>query len=119
MNMELLGKLLDAGFTRDEIMQLTRTDAPAPEEPKPVEEPEPVDDPKPAEEPKPAEPEPEPSDTDKRLAGIENNISALIKTIQMSNLLNNSHGGNTTSLDDQTDAIMASIIRPETGKESR
>lgn len=117
MNMELLGKLLDAGFTRDEIMQLTRTDAPAPEEPKPVEEPEPVDDPKPAEEPKPAEPEP--SDTDKRLAGIENNISALIKTIQMSNLLNNSHGGNTTSLDDQTDAIMASIIRPETGKESR
>lgn len=118
MNMELLGKLLDAGFTKEEIIQLTRTDSPAPEDDqKPVEEPEPEQEQKPAEESKPAEPEP--SDTDRRLAGIENNISALIKTIQMSNLLNNSHGGNATSLDDQTDAIMASIIRPETGKESK
>ena len=117
MTIDQVMLLVEKGFSRDDIMKLTETATQ-----------ENVDPVEPAQEQQTQEPEQEPAqtedaatqepnETDKRLAGIENNISALIKTIQASNLLNNSHGGSTQSLDDQTDAIMASIIRPNTEKE--
>lgn len=60
---EKIEKLLDAGFTKDEIMKLIPQDAPAPE---PEKKPEPKPEPKPEEkdpEPKPEEKEPEPFNT--------------------------------------------------------
>ena len=123
MTIDQVMLLVEKGFTRDDIMQLTGTaqqETSVPDEP--AQEQTSDQDPEPVQEPE-KKPEPEkkqePNETDKRLAGIENNISALIKTIQTSNLLNNSHGGNEKSLDDMTDSIMASIIRPETGKEQK
>ena len=49
-----------------------------------------------------------------RFAGIEKRIDELIKSVHSSNLLNDSFGGLPDSLEDQTDKILACIIRPET-----
>lgn len=60
---EKIEKLLDAGFTKDEIMKMLPQDAPAPEHEK---KPEPKPEPKPEEkdpEPKPEEKDPEPFNT--------------------------------------------------------
>ena len=106
MKAELLEKLLDAGFTKDEIIQLARDE--------------------PDQDPNPVEPEPKPvqnpgSDTDndeteKRLSGIEKNLSDLVKAIQLQNLRNDSFSDIGDSLEDKTDKIMMSIIRPEPEK---
>ena len=63
------------------------------------------------------EPEPaaaaEPTATEKRLDSIEQSISKLIKSIQANNLKSDAFGKQADSLEEQTDKIMASIIRPE------
>ena len=115
MKAELLEKLLDAGFTKDEIIQLARDE--------PDQDPNPVE---PDQDPNPVEPEPKPvqnpgSDTDndeteKRLSGIEKNLSDLVKAIQLQNLRNDSFSDIGDSLEDKTDKIMMSIIRPEPEK---
>ena len=125
MKAELLEKLLDAGFSKDEIIELAR-DRPAQKEPEPAKDPEPekdsepVKDPEPIKDPEPVkdpEKEPEKEDnTGKRLDSIEQSIAKLIKTIQTSNVKNDSFGAGQDSLEEQTDRIMASIIRPETEK---
>lgn len=51
--------------------------------------------------------------TGTRLDKMEATIQSLIKTIQAQNLKNDSFGSSGQTLDEQTDAIMASIIRPE------
>ena len=121
MKVELLEKLLDAGFSKDEIIELAR-DQPTQKEPEPAKNPEPAKDPdpEPANDPEPAkEPEKEPVQEDttgKRLDSIEQTIEKLIKTIQTSNVKKDSFGAGQDSLEEQTDRIMASIIRPETEK---
>ena len=51
---------------------------------------------------------------DEQLNQLNNSIQKLIKTIQVSNLHNNSIPTNgTTDINDKVDSIMASIIRPE------
>ena len=122
MKPELLEKLLNAGFTKDEIIQLAR-DEPNPEPtpnpdptPNPEPNPEPTPNPEPNPEPTPnptLEPNPVSDATEKRLSGIEKGISDLIKAVQASNLKNDSFGNSADSLEAQTDRIMASIIRPE------
>lgn len=112
MNTETLVRLLDAGFTKDEIMKLTETQpapepSPEPEQPAPEQEAEP-------EQPAPEQPAPENGETDKRLTAIENNIAALVKAVQLNNLKNDSFGSVPDSLETQTDKIMASIIRSDT-----
>ena len=93
-------KLLESGFTVDEIRKMQET---APE-PQPDPQPEP-------------QKEPEPSETDKRLDALETSISKLVKTLQESNLKNSSFQSDPAdSLEAQTDKIMASIIRPEPAK---
>lgn len=129
MKAELLEKLLDAGFSKDEIIQLARDEPitnpeqkPDPEtnpEQKPDPEPEKKPDPeqKPDQEPeKKPDPEPKADETEKRLSGIEKNISDLVKAIQLQNLKHDSFMNNPDSLEDQTDKIMMGIIRPETEK---
>lgn len=123
MKTELLEKLLDAGFTKDEIIQLARDEPitkPEPEK-KPEVNPEPENKPEPETNPEPeVKPEPETkaepvqnNETEKRLTSIEKNISDLVKAIQLQNLKRDSFNNTPDSLEDQTDKIMESIIRPE------
>ena len=125
MKTELLEKLLDAGFTKDEIIQLARDEPitkpevnpesevnPEPET-NPETNPEPEVKPEPEKKPE-TNPEPAQNDeTEKRLTSIEKNISDLVKAIQLQNLKHDSFNSNPDSLEDQTDKIMESIIRPE------
>lgn len=121
MDAVLLGKMLDAGFTKDEIMKLIPAEPMTSQAEAAADDPEPVD----AEPAAPAEPEqkapdPEPGPAadnnaamEKRLSGIEKSISDLMKTIQSENRKHDSFGGSPESIDEQTDRIMESIIRPE------
>ena len=124
MTTGLLEKLIDAGFTKDEIMRLARDepepikDQPAPEEPK---EPEPENI---QEQPAPEEPKPQDSGISEyvtkmgdRLTGIEQKFADLLKTIQSQNLRNDFIQSAGDDLETQTDNIMKSIIRPEIKKE--
>lgn len=121
MDAVLLGKMLDAGFTKEEILSLIPAEPMTSQAEAAAEDPEPVD----AEPAAPAEPEqkapdPEPgpaADTaamEKRLSGIEKSISDLVKTMQAENRKHDSIGGLPDSLEDETDRIMKNMIRPET-----
>jgi hypothetical protein len=102
MTFDQLMKLLDAGFTKQEIMALNGTPAPAPQ---PDPEPEPQPEPAPAPQP---EPEPEPAPTPQNdQAAILAKLEELNQTIIRSNI-NNSRQPETESVDD----ILATIIRP-------
>ena len=107
-------KLLESGFTVDEIRKMQE---PAPEpqqdpQPEPQQEPEPERQQEPTPEP---QQDPEPSETEKRLGALETSIEKLVKTLQESNLKKASFNSDPAdSLEAQTDKIMASIIRPET-----
>ena len=108
MKVEQVIRLLDAGYTRDEItametgeampeVEQTEQDNPIPENPE-------------ASETKTTDIE---SDVlSKRLDSIEESIQKMIKTFQNSNLKHDSFSG-LESLEDKTDDIMKSIIRPE------
>lgn len=124
MTTGFLEKLIDAGFTKDEIMRLARDepepikDQPAPEEPK---EPEPGNI---QEQPAPEEPKLQDSGISEyvtkmgdRLTGIEQKFTDLLKTIQSQNLRNDFVPSAGDDLETQTDNIMKSIIRPEIKKE--
>ena len=118
--------LLDKGFSRDDIMVLVGSGTQAEtakQEPEPEPEQEPEQNPEPdpadkaAEPAKPAKPEPaQESETDKRLDSLEKSISGLLKTIQTQNLVNDSFGKAGKSLEEQTDDIMATIIRGTTAR---
>ena len=138
MTVEQVFTLLDKGFSRDDIMQLIgdgSTPSPVPatdsgtsgadpgqdrSSPVPDAKPEKeitagpaadaADDPEPE---KPAAAAAEPTATEKRLDSIEQSISKLIKSIQANNLKSDAFGKQADSLEEQTDKIMASIIRPE------
>lgn len=111
MTVDQVFQLLDKGFTRDDIMKLTEanvvTDAqPEQTEPEPQEtQPEP--------EQKPVTQPEEQEQTGKRLDSIEQSISKLVNAIQLQNLRNDSFGSSGETLEEKTDKIMASIIRPE------
>lgn len=122
MDAVLLGKMLDAGFTKEEIMKLIPAEPMTSQAEAAANDPEPVD----AEPAAPAEPEqkaPDPEQgpaadnnaaMEKRLSGIEKSISDLMKTIQAENRKHDSIGGLPESLEEETDRIMKGIIRPET-----
>lgn len=115
-------KLLAAGFNHDEIMQLARDEpmaAPESKEPPAAPEPDnpaaPDPEPGPAAEKQETEPAaaPENTETNNRLDALEKSIAALVKSIQTQNVKNDSYGGMPDSLEQQTDKIMMSIIRPD------
>ena len=122
MDAVLLGKMLDAGFTKEEILSLIPAEPMTSQADAAADDPEPVD----AEPAAPAEPEhkapdPEPGPAadnnaamEKRLSGIEKSISDLVKTMQAENRKRDSIGGLPDSLEDETDRIMKNMIRPET-----
>lgn len=123
MNTELIGKMIDAGFTKNEIMQMVNGNniEPANTEPAPVENSPVVNqDPSPVETAPietPNEPE-TPTETntseqmEKRLSGIEKNIADLVKAMQLNNVRNDSFNNNLETLEERTDKAMAEIIRP-------
>ena len=114
MNTDLLVRLLDAGFTKDEILKLIPEPAHAEPETAAPEAPEAE---QAAADPEPAAPTAEQAaadpGTDKRLEAIENSIASLVKAVQLNNLKNDSFGTDPDSLETQTDKIMAGIIRPD------
>ena len=127
MTTGLLEKLIDAGFTKDEIMRLARDepepikDQPAPEEPK---QPEPENIQKQPAQPVQEEPKQQDSGISEtvtkmgdRLSGIEQKFTDLLKAIQNQNLRNDFIQSAGDDLETQTDNIMKSIIRPEIKKE--
>lgn len=136
MKVDLLERLLDAGFTKDEIISLTRE---TPVKTEVTNDAEKIE--HPAEHGSHDEAETgnqeqstggnvaehqtetgtktEPDNNtgtafEDRFTGIEKRIDELIKSVHSSNLLNDSFGGMPDSLEDQTDKILACIIRPET-----
>ena len=129
MKAELLERLLDAGFSKDEIIQLAR-DEPIKqgvtnehgntENPginKSENEDNPGDQDNPGSNDNPGDqnkPENNPGTAfETRLEGIEKRIGDLIKAVQTSNVKKDSFETHSDSLEEETDKIMRSIIRPE------
>lgn len=135
MKVDLLERLLDAGFTKDEIISLTRE---TPVKTEVTNDAEKIEHPtEPGPDAKIETGAPEQSTTgnvaehqtetgikteqdnnpgstfEDRFTGIEKRIDELIKSVHSSNLLNDSFGDMPGSLEDQTDKILACIIRPE------
>ena len=102
MTFDQLLQLLDAGFTKEEIMALTGAPAPQTE---PAPQPEPAPQTEPAPQPEPA-PQTEPAPMNDQ-AAILAKLEELNQTIIRSNI-NNSKQPETESVDD----ILAAIIRP-------
>ena len=128
MKLELLERLLDAGFSKDEIIQLSRGDqgtAPDPDENQEyhqieigelVETAADENSSNQAEENESGN-EKEAVNADvsnfgKRLEGIEKTITDLTKAIQAGNLRNDSFPNPVESLEERTDKAMTEIIRP-------
>ena len=121
MNADLLGKLLDAGFSKEEILSLVKPEPMTSQAEAAADDPEPVEaEPAAPTEPEQKAPDPEPGPAadnaamEKRLSGIEKSISDLVKTMQAENRKRDSIGGFPDSLEDETDRIMKNMIRPET-----
>ena len=100
--------LLDAGFNKDEIMALDQTGEVTRIVPDPDPNPAPADDPVPDPAPAPA------AAPDPITKQLNDNISKLIKTIQASNLINNT-ADKLPDLNKEVDSIMESLIRPIKG----
>lgn len=133
MKVELLEKLIDAGFTKDEIFELTRGQTEggkAPDETRKPDtqgepdvtdqtgnekQPDVTDNPGNGNEPgNQDKPDDNPGSAfENRLAGIEKSITGLVKAVQAANLKNDMFNGSPDSLEDETDKIMMGIIRPE------
>ena len=115
MNYSEVKELLQAGFTAEEIrgMLITPTDNPQnpqdnpqPEQPRPVQ---------PEEQPQPVQPEE--NQDDAKFNQLNATMEKLIKTIQLSNLNNNSFDHmKETDINAEVDKIMAGLIRPEREK---
>ena len=116
MNYSEVTKLLDAGFTVDEIRGMMGSNPqnpqdnpqPAPEQPEQLPEPDTV-----------VQPVPQPTpEQEEKFSQLSQSIEKLIKTIQVSNLQNRSFDTpETPDINKQVDSIMAGIIRPEHEKQ--
>lgn len=114
MNFELIRKLINAGFTDDEISTIigATTSAPAPEpKPKPAPEPKPEPTPKPKPEPTP-EPKPEPS-SEPNNGDLIKAIQSLETTIRASNLVNTVLP--TVDTQKTADDVLANMLDPKKG----
>lgn len=126
MTLSEINRLLDAGFTHDEIMSLSTESTGNPQDEKQTT----VQNEKPADEKKPdsvsdekpgadqqTENKPDPiSELKDLFADLKKSNDELRKTIQESNLKKDSFGGQLENLDKQVDDIMTSII---TGQEKK
>lgn len=120
-------ELLAAGFTHDEIMQLSTVSTGNPQVTLTSQQEAALDDPEPeAQNTNDVSPDPDHdpgqlaqnNNDNPMLTQLNETMNKLIRTIQTSNLQNNSFDKSTeTDINKQVDSIMASIIRPEHKKE--
>ena len=116
MNYSEVKELLQAGFTAEEIRGMLITPADNPQNPQdnpqpkqPEEQPQPE---QPEEQPQPVQPEQ--TQDDAKFNQLNDTMEKLIRTIQHSNLNNNSFDHmKETDINAEVDKIMAGIIRPE------
>ena len=125
MKLDQVIRLLDAGYSKEEIQQMeagnqepqeqeTPKPEPAAEQPEPEKKPAAAEqDPasKPEEKGPAAETAPDP-ETGKRLDGIEQQLKALIKTMQANNVRRDSFGSAGEDIDTQADKALAALIQP-------
>ena len=110
MNYSEVKELLQAGFTAEEIRQMMNPQANNPQNPQDN----PQDQPQP-DQPQPEQPEQTQDDT--KFNQLNATMEKLIKTIQSSNLNNNSFDQmKETDINTEVDKIMAGLIRPEREK---
>lgn len=114
MTLNEIFKLIDAGFSKADILTLAGSQQTDPKpDPKPEPKPEPKEDPKPEPKPDP-KPEPQETETDKLVKALGLQVEGLTKALQASNIRNTEHNGQEESVDD----ILAKIINPNNGGES-
>ena len=125
MKVDQVIRLLEAGYSKEEIQQMeqgaqepqeqeTTKPEPAAEQPEKKTEPAAAEqDPasKPEEKGPAAETAPDP-ETNKRLDGIENQLKQLIKSIQASNVRRDSYGSAGEDINSQADKALAALIQP-------
>lgn len=120
MKVDQVIRLLEAGYSKEEIQQMeqgaqepqeqeTTKPEPAAEQPEPKTEPAAAPESKPEEKGPAAETAPDP-ETNKRLDGIEAQLKALVKTMQADNVRRDSYGSAGTDIDSEADKAMAALI---------
>ena len=113
MNYSEVKELLQAGFTAEEIRGMLTTPPDNPQNPQ--DNPQPEQPEQPEEQPQPEQPEQ--TQDDAKFNQLNATMEKLIKTIQHSNLNNNSFDRmKETDINSEVDKIMAGIIRPERDK---
>ena len=125
MKVDQVIRLLEAGYSKEEIQQMeqgaqepqeqeTTKPEPAAEQPEQKKEPASAEqDPasKPEEKGPAAETAPDP-ETNKRLDGIEAQLKALVKTMQADNVRRDSYGSAGEDINSQADKALAALIQP-------
>lgn len=111
MNTEQIFKLIDAGFTKDDIMRLAGE--PEKSEPEPTAEPETTPEPEPTAEPEPAQQTPEPD----ILKFIADEFRKMTESIQQSNILNSNINQN--NQDVSPEQMLADIIKPDEARKRK
>ena len=120
MKVDQVIRLLEAGYSKEEIQQMeqgaqepqeqeTTKPEPAAEQPEQKTEPAAAAESKPEEKGPAAETAPDP-ETNKRLDGIEAQLKALVKTMQADNVRRDSYGNAGTDIDSEADKAMAALI---------
>ena len=125
MKVDQVIRLLEAGYSKEEIQQMeagnqepkeqeTTKPEPAAEQPEPEKKPAAAEqDPasKPEEKGPAAETAPDP-ETNKRLDGIEQQLKQLIRSIQANNVRRDSYGNDGEDIETQADNALAALIKP-------
>ena len=115
MNYSEVKELLQAGFTAEEIRGMLITPTDNPQNPQDNPQPEQPQPEFPEEQPQPVQPEQ--NQDDAKFNQLNATMEKLIKTIQSSNLNNNSFDHmKETDINAEVDKIMAGLIRPEREK---
>lgn len=120
MKVDQVIRLLEAGYSKEEIQQMDQEKQEAPKPEPAAEKPEPKTEPAAAEQDPASKPEEKgpaaetalDPETGKRLDGIENQLKQLIKSIQASNVRRDSYGSAGEDLESQADKALAALIQP-------
>ena len=118
MNYSEVKELLQAGFTADEIRTMLSSHTHDDNPQNPQDNPQnPQDNPQPEQPEQPQPEQPEQPQDDAKFNQLNATMEKLIRTIQQSNLNNNSFDHlKETDINTEVDKIMAGIIRPERDK---
>lgn len=120
MKVDQVIRLLEAGYSKEEIQQMEAGNQETPKQEPSAEPQEPETEPAAAEQEPASAPEekgpaaetaPDPK-TNERLDGIEKQLKQLIKSIQASNVRRDSYGSAGDDIETQADKALAALIQP-------